>query len=381
MNIALVTGVRLIDALGGTEKVFCTLANMFAEKGNNVTAICCDPKIGKPAFPLSNSVKFVNINGSGETIYKSSRLLSKIRCFSLNKKNRKINRLSYDADNFLKLYKNKIDTNNEFDIIFAFQPDIAYFLSNIERSNIITMLHGDPATFVALDLIGNRLRGVVQVLLPCYKDEVEKKVPNATVIDIPNIVPQYSESPNYGNKLIVHIGRFCKEKRQDLVVDSFLLIAEKNPEWRLELWGETGLDKDYDSIVLDKINNSSFRDRIKICGITNNVKNVFSRASIFVFPSETEGFPLALTEAMSYGLPCIGNGNCRGIAGIIKNNETGILCNENKEAIAKNIEYLISHTSVRCAIGIAAKNDMKEYSEYKVLSKWDEVINNYENQK
>ena len=60
MNITLVNTWRVIDSKGGTEKVFCDMANELSRRGYDVTAICHDPKIGVPGFPLSTNIHFVN---------------------------------------------------------------------------------------------------------------------------------------------------------------------------------------------------------------------------------------------------------------------------------------------------------------------------------
>ena len=50
-----------------------------------------------------------------------------------------------------------------------------------------------------------------------------------------------------------------------------------------------------------------------------------SNASVCAFPSKYEGFPLALTEAMSAGLPCVGFKSCTGVNGLIVDGENGFL--------------------------------------------------------
>lgn len=60
MNITLVNTWRVIDSKGGTEKVFCDMANELSRRGYDVTAICHDPKIGVPGFPLSTNTHSKN---------------------------------------------------------------------------------------------------------------------------------------------------------------------------------------------------------------------------------------------------------------------------------------------------------------------------------
>ena len=59
-HIVLVDTWRVVNAKGGTEKVFCSMANELTDRGYTVTAICHDPTQGKPGFELKEEVQFIN---------------------------------------------------------------------------------------------------------------------------------------------------------------------------------------------------------------------------------------------------------------------------------------------------------------------------------
>ena len=82
-HIVLVDTWRVVNAKGGTEKVFCEMANALVERGYKVTAICHDENIGLPGFELRSDVEFINA-------YKPAHLYEKgifrsIRSFSFNR--------------------------------------------------------------------------------------------------------------------------------------------------------------------------------------------------------------------------------------------------------------------------------------------------------
>ena len=58
---------------------------------------------------------------------------------------------------------------------------------------------------------------------------------------------------------------------------------------------------------------------------------------------------------MGTGLPIIAS-NVGGIPNIIKDGETGILCETNPESIAESIEKLADDTNLRLQLGLAAKD-------------------------
>ena len=63
---------------------------------------------------------------------------------------------------------------------------------------------------------------------------------------------------------------------------------------------------------------------ITFCGSTSNVNKYLENSDLFILPSITEGFPIAILEAMRLGLPIVST-NVAGIPEMIKDGHTGII--------------------------------------------------------
>ncbi len=63
-------------------------------------------------------------------------------------------------------------------------------------------------------------------------------------------------------------------------------------------------------------------------GIAHKPAEVYASAQIYCLPSDFEGFPNSVLEAMAAGLPVVGFASCRGLAGVVNNGETGLLSEE-----------------------------------------------------
>ena len=125
------------------------------------------------------------------------------------------------------------------------------------------------------------------------------------------------------------------------------------------------------------INELHLNDQVFLCGTTSSVMSVLCKADIFAFPSAYEGFPLALTEAMSVGLPSVGFRNADGVNELIHHNVNGILCNDGVENFARGLSILMDSRELRKKLGNKAKEDMKQYKPNRIWDTWEKLICTY----
>ncbi len=374
MKIALLNTYRVIQGRGGAEKVFCELANGFAQCGHEVLALAYDEAEGRPFYPLDSRVIFMN-TWSGRNVLLS--VVEKVKTFSFSKEIRRDRRRKLQQRKlFIDRTEKVVLAIREFspDVILSFQiSSSGYIKDGVGDIPVVTMLHGHPDFYEIEEEQKDILRKSrrVQVLLPQYeaifKAKFSKDPPE--VVCIHNSVPVYKELSDGMGKKILHIGRIAPEKRQHLLVEAFSLLQKDFPDWTLELWGERS-DLEYDRFVCDVIRKCGMNPDSVLKGVSSNVENILKSGSIFVFPSSVEGFPLALTEAMSMGLCCIGCCDCLSVSTLVKDDYSGILTQPNGKDLAEAIKKAMTTPSMRINFGRNASSDMKKYSKERVVEEW-----------
>jgi glycosyltransferase involved in cell wall biosynthesis len=129
---------------------------------------------------------------------------------------------------------------------------------------------------------------------------------------IPNAPATYGNSdPDfaYGTQLgleqgryILFLGRLVPEKRPDLLVEAFSTL--KPAGWKLVLAGGISDTKSYTSVLLEQIakhRNIIFAGELRGSRLWEIVRG----AGLFVLPSDLEGLPLAMLEAMQERIPVL----------------------------------------------------------------------------
>lgn len=187
---------------------------------------------------------------------------------------------------------------------------------------------------------------------------------------IPNYVDTNTFKPlNIKKKKneICFVGRLSKQKNIDMLIN-----ALNGTGISLNVIGD-GEEKD-SLIKLSKEKNV----QIKFHGIVPNkeLPTLLNQFEIFVLPSHFEGNPKALLEAMACGLCCVGT-NVEGIKEVIKNGETGILCEKNVESLHTALSTVLKDCELRNTLGQNAAYEInKKYSLDKVANKELEIYEN-----
>ena len=134
-----------------------------------------------------------------------------------------------------------------------------------------------------------------------YKDKYGKNV-----FYIPNGIQQYkyvalnSVENKFAlekNKYILFVGRISREKRIDILIKAFKNLET---DFKLIIVGGAGLNDSYER-KLKKI--AAPDKRVVFTGPIYDrfLARIFSNAFLFVLPSELEGLPVVLLEALSFG--------------------------------------------------------------------------------
>lgn len=212
-------------------------------------------------------------------------------------------------------------------------------------------------------------------LTKTLEDDYKKfliKNKHTKVVLVPNMLYYIpSKQSKLDKKNIITISRLDYGKRNDDIIKAFSKIKEN--DWKLYIIGD---GKEFNN--LNKlINDLNMNDRIILTGYKNKeeIEEYMLKSSLFLMASETEGLPMVLLEAMSYGIPCIAYEIASGVNDIIDNNKNGyIIKNRNEEEYIEKIEKVINDSKLRNELGIEAKNKANEFSKEKIVNIWEKIL-------
>jgi glycosyltransferase involved in cell wall biosynthesis len=154
--------------------------------------------------------------------------------------------------------------------------------------------------------------------------------------------PLEGEFKKNGNLVIGTIGRLSEEKRHVDLIKAFEKVSSVLPETKLLIVGDGYLRGYLEKIVEE----SDLREKVAFLGFQENVFKYLRKMDLFVLPSRTEGFGIALVEAMATGIPVIAT-SVGGIPEIVDNKINGLLVPPGQPSdLAEAIVKLLSHSAL-----------------------------------
>jgi glycosyltransferase involved in cell wall biosynthesis len=194
---------------------------------------------------------------------------------------------------------------------------------------------------------------------------------NVTVIPNPlTFYPDVIDDISKEHGRIIFVGRFNHEKRIDRLITAFSMIADKYPDWHVDIFGE-GNEKDN---LLKQILSMDLEGRVVIHEPTSAIYDEYKRSEMLVLCSEHEAYSLVLVEAMSCGVPCVSMDCPCGPREIIKDGVNGLLSKDGDvEDLSAKIEWMIIHDDKRVVMGRNARDYAATRKQSVVMKEWENL--------
>lgn len=177
------------------------------------------------------------------------------------------------------------------------------------------------------------------------------------------------------------IGTICSRKAQDIAVDAVKYIPRQyRGSFRLLIIGPpSGIEHAY----CEEIENENTAiEEIEMLGELDqgHIGQIYGRIDVLLCPSRDDPLPIAVTQAMMYGIPCIISDNV-GQSEYIRQGENGfIFGSENIRELAEKMVWVMQHKSMLRQIGERSKVIYEEWFSAEtmerniagIFNRWDE---------
>jgi glycosyltransferase involved in cell wall biosynthesis len=201
--------------------------------------------------------------------------------------------------------------------------------------------------------------GVVIALTEGWKHAIERAIPDANVIVIPNPVelPRTAADVATNAPRVAYLGVIKDAKGTFDLLEAWTEVVRAFPEARLVVAGSGEVEKLHykacERGVLETIDTPGW------VGGTEKAA-LLLQASVFVLPSHFEALPMALLEAMAAGLPVVAT-RVGGIPDVVSDGRDGLLIEpRDTAALAGEIETLLADPVRRATLGRAARRRIAE---------------------
>jgi glycosyltransferase involved in cell wall biosynthesis len=173
-----------------------------------------------------------------------------------------------------------------------------------------------------------------------------------------NLLPQ--------QQIILFMGRLNIKKGLDLLLPAFLKVYQKIPDAILIL---AGPDDGYQRETEDFIAKHHLQGRVRLVGMLtdSDKKEALADADLFVLPSYSEGFSIAVLEAMTSGLPALVSDRV-GFGDYIKRHNAAYLTALNSDSVADGLLKILQDSSYAKQIANNAYNMVVENFDIKVVA-------------
>lgn len=197
-------------------------------------------------------------------------------------------------------------------------------------------------------------------------------------VDIKSVIPNPVDIENYPERVeeskpprIVSVGRLVPQKNFEMLIEAFSNIADEFPETTVTVYGEGPEREKLESFIA----NQHLEGRILLPGANKEILETIRDAAVFAFPTDYEGFPNVLVEAIAMGIPVVSTDFATGVAREIINENVGVVvpCRD-VSAFSNALSHLLSNDEKRKYIRSVSRSAVEQFEVAKVIETWRELF-------
>ena len=201
------------------------------------------------------------------------------------------------------------------------------------------------------------------------------KICKTKIINIPSPsftgIQKKTHKKNNDKLRLIAVGRLSKDKGYKTIIKALSKLKIKN--FSMKILGD-GVEKNN---LNNMIKACGLEKKVKLIGFKSKTKKYYLESNLFINASLFEGFPNALVEAISYGIPVICS-NCKvGTNEILLNGKGGDFfpVNDYDELAKKILSFYNNPKNLNKKLMLAKKN-IQIYSISSHVKNYEKVFNN-----
>lgn len=349
---------------GGMERVTLNKAAWWAARGHEVVIVTTDQK-GRPSFfPVPEGVRTVDLGIN----YHDAAGLGLLRQTLAFPGKRRLHRRRLE----------ELLLRERADIVVSLYPGESSFIPSIkDGSKKVLELH--QGRFFHRQYGNRGLRGVIDRLreradsimvrrfdrfVVLTREDLADwgRVPN--IISIPNAATMTGAASDCSAHRVIAVGRLDFQKGFDRLIEAW----EPLGDWTLEIFGQGEWKERLETMIAAR----GLGDSVHINAPSRDIRSEYAGSSVLVMTSNYEGFPMALVEGLSCGLPAVCYDFKCGPKDMIENGVNGfIVHNGDAEGLRRALRTLMEDDALRVRMGREAAGTAERYSEEKVMAEWE----------
>jgi len=201
-----------------------------------------------------------------------------------------------------------------------------------------------------------------------YRDRIVVIPPAVTRVQA--IQDEYRATAGNGSQVILFVGRLSPEKQLRLLLQAWERIQPDLPGWKLMIVGDGPERQELERTA------HSIKE-VQFTGWVQSPEQFYRESQIFVLPSRYEGFPVALLEALSFGLPSVTTQCSSAIDRLTSASENQALISVARHSVddlAKSLQQLARDEPRRRRMSVYARELASLYTWDHIGPLWDRLL-------